>query len=148
MSWIDVAGWEKKNKNKGLVRIVTDKPQVTSKELQEHLAIDNVIAHSSTVQHTLHKGQLNGRVMWKNYFLLFDVCKASSGQARIIFEIMCCWIKLRVIRSQPEALCMVEKNLLPVTVKFGVRLCGKHRYWKLFRVEGCMHSTQIFKNNV
>lgn len=28
------------------------------------------------------------------------------------------------------------------------RLCGKHRYWKLFRVEGCKHSSQILKNNV
>ena len=52
-----------------MVTIVTDKPQTTSKELQEHLAADGVIVHRSTVQHTLHKEQLNGRVMRKKPFL-------------------------------------------------------------------------------
>ncbi len=42
--------------------MVKDKPQTTSKELQEHLAADNVIV-------SLHKEQLNGRVMWKKLFL-------------------------------------------------------------------------------
>lgn len=48
--------------------MVTDKPQ-TPKDTQEHLAAENVILHRSTVQCTLHKEQLNGRVMQKKPFL-------------------------------------------------------------------------------
>lgn len=52
-----------------MVRMVTNKPQTTSKELQEHLAVDNWIVHHSTVQHTLYKEQLNGKMMQKKPFL-------------------------------------------------------------------------------
>ena len=43
--------------------MVTDKPQITSRELQEHLAADGVVVHRSTIQHTLHQ------VMRKKPFL-------------------------------------------------------------------------------
>ena len=50
-----MVGQEKYLKSKDEEWLVTDKPQTTSKELQEHLAADGVIVHRSTVQRTLHK---------------------------------------------------------------------------------------------
>ena len=49
--------------------MVTDKPQTTSRELQEHLAADGVVVHHSTIQHTLHQEKLIGRVMSKKPLL-------------------------------------------------------------------------------
>ena len=55
-----------------MVRMVTDKPQTTSRELQEHLAADGVVVHRSTIQCTL----LIRRVMRKKPFL--SVCHKKS----------------------------------------------------------------------
>uniref|UniRef100_A0A3B1J718 Uncharacterized protein n=1 Tax=Astyanax mexicanus TaxID=7994 RepID=A0A3B1J718_ASTMX len=52
-----------------MVRTVKDNPQTTSKELQHHLAADGVTVHRSTIQRTLHKEKLYGRVMRKKPFL-------------------------------------------------------------------------------
>ena len=49
--------------------MVKDNPQTTSKDLQDHLAADGVTVHCSTIQHTLHREQLDGRVMRKKPFL-------------------------------------------------------------------------------
>lgn len=49
--------------------MVTDKPQTTSRELQEHLATDGVVVHRSTIQRTLHQEKLFGRLMRKKPFL-------------------------------------------------------------------------------
>lgn len=38
-----------------IVRMVTDIPQITSKERQEHLAADGVTVHRSTIQCNLYK---------------------------------------------------------------------------------------------
>ena len=43
--------------------------QTTSKDLQHNLATDGVTVHRSTIQCTLHKEKLYGRVMRKKYFL-------------------------------------------------------------------------------
>uniref|UniRef100_A0A8C4TH97 Transposase Tc1-like domain-containing protein n=1 Tax=Erpetoichthys calabaricus TaxID=27687 RepID=A0A8C4TH97_ERPCA len=52
-----------------IVRMVTDNPQITSTDLQEHLAADGVSVHRSTIQRNLHKEHLYGRVMRKKTFL-------------------------------------------------------------------------------
>uniref|UniRef100_A0A8C4T2Z8 Transposase Tc1-like domain-containing protein n=1 Tax=Erpetoichthys calabaricus TaxID=27687 RepID=A0A8C4T2Z8_ERPCA len=52
-----------------IVRMLTYNPQITSKDLQEHLAADGVSVHRSTIQHNLHKEHLYGRVMRKNRLL-------------------------------------------------------------------------------
>ena len=54
---------------RSMVRNVSEKPQTTSKELQQHLASMGVSVHHSTVQRTLHKSELDGRVMRKKTFL-------------------------------------------------------------------------------
>ena len=54
---------------RGMVRMVTDKPQTTSRELQEHLAADGVVVQRSTIQHTLHLEKLIRRAMRKKSFL-------------------------------------------------------------------------------
>ncbi|CAJ0962928.1 unnamed protein product [Ranitomeya imitator] len=46
-----------------MVRSVKDNPQTTSRELQHQLAADGVTVHWSTIQRTLHKEKLYGRVM-------------------------------------------------------------------------------------
>ena len=38
--------------------MVTDKPQTTFRELQEHLAADGVVVHHSTIQCTLQQSML------------------------------------------------------------------------------------------
>ena len=52
-----------------MVRTVQDNPQTTSKDLQCHLAADGVTVHRWTIQRTLHKEKLYGRVMRKKPFL-------------------------------------------------------------------------------
>ncbi|CDQ58977.1 unnamed protein product [Oncorhynchus mykiss] len=75
-----------------MVRTVKISPQTTSKDLQHHLAADGVTVHRSTIQHTLHKEKLYGRVMWKKPFLhtpqteSLDVCKRTFGQASFILK--------------------------------------------------------------
>lgn len=50
-----------------MVRTIKAKPQIRSKELQHDVAADGVIMHRSTIQHTLHKEMLYGRVMQKKH---------------------------------------------------------------------------------
>ena len=71
-----------------MVRMVTDKPQTTSRELQEHLATDGVVVHRSTIQRPLHQVKLIGWVMRKKPFLSVrhKVCNITSGRARSILE--------------------------------------------------------------
>ncbi|XP_078114223.1 laminin subunit alpha-3 [Sander vitreus] len=52
-----------------MARTVKNSPQTTSKDLQRHLAADGVTVHRSTIQHTLHKEKLYGRVTRKKPFL-------------------------------------------------------------------------------
>uniref|UniRef100_A0AAZ3SPR8 Transposase Tc1-like domain-containing protein n=1 Tax=Oncorhynchus tshawytscha TaxID=74940 RepID=A0AAZ3SPR8_ONCTS len=73
-----------------MVRTVKNNPQTTSKDLQHHLAADGVTVHRSTIQCTLHKEKLYGRVMRKKPFLhtpqteSHEVCKRTFGQASFI----------------------------------------------------------------
>lgn len=75
-----------------MVRTVKNSPQTTSKNLQHHLAADGVTVHHSTIQRTLHKEKLYGRVMRKKPFLhtrhkqSLEVCKRTFGQASFILE--------------------------------------------------------------
>uniref|UniRef100_A0A8C4TIT3 Uncharacterized protein n=1 Tax=Erpetoichthys calabaricus TaxID=27687 RepID=A0A8C4TIT3_ERPCA len=57
-----------------IVRMVTDNPQISSKDLQEHLAADGVSVHRYTIQSNLHKEHLYGRVMRKKPFLHSHFC--------------------------------------------------------------------------
>ena len=66
-----------------MVRVVTDKPQTTSKE---HLAADGVIVHRSTVQHALHKEQLNERVMREKPFLHTHRKQSRLGHAKACLD--------------------------------------------------------------
>ena len=52
-----------------MVRMVKNNPQTTTNDLQDHLAADGVTVHPSTIQRTLHKEKLYGRVMRKKPFL-------------------------------------------------------------------------------
>lgn len=52
-----------------MVRTVKLKPQTSSKDLQHDLAADGVTVHRSTIQRTLHKEMLYGRVMRQKPFL-------------------------------------------------------------------------------
>ncbi|CAJ0957884.1 unnamed protein product [Ranitomeya imitator] len=52
-----------------MVRSVKNNLQTTSRELQHQLAADGVTVHRSTIQLTLHKEKLYGRVMRKKPFL-------------------------------------------------------------------------------
>ncbi|CAJ0953189.1 unnamed protein product [Ranitomeya imitator] len=75
-----------------MVRSVKDNPQTTSRELQHQLAADDVTVHRSTIQHTLHKEKLYGRVMRKKPFLQArhkqsaEVCKSTFGEANFFLE--------------------------------------------------------------
>lgn len=51
-----------------MVRTVKLNPQTSSKDLHD-LSADGVTVHHSTIQRTLHKGMLYGRVMQKKPFL-------------------------------------------------------------------------------
>ena len=68
----EICGRPKKIKERHrqrMVRMVTEKPQTTSRELQEHLATDGVVVHRSTIERTLHQEKLIGRMMRKKPFL-------------------------------------------------------------------------------
>lgn len=71
-----VAGKIQERHRRRMVRMVTDKPQTTYRELQEHLAADGIVVHRSTIQRTLHQEKLIGRVMHKKPFL--SVCHEKS----------------------------------------------------------------------
>lgn len=59
-----------------MVRIVTDKPQITSRERQEHLATDDVVVHRSTKAFPECSSQEE----------LHEACKVTHGQATSILE--------------------------------------------------------------
>ncbi|CAJ0966371.1 unnamed protein product [Ranitomeya imitator] len=67
-----------------MVRSVKGNPQTTSRELQHQLAADGVTVHRSTIQRTLHKEKLYGRVMRKKPFLqaLHKQSQLSANQGR------------------------------------------------------------------
>ena len=65
--------------------MVTDKPQTTSRELQDHLAADGVVVHRSTIQRTLHQEKLIGRVMRKKPFLSVRHKKSRMGMEKHIW---------------------------------------------------------------
>src|SRR4029434_3135319 len=66
----EVAGQEKyRRQRRRMVRMVKDNPQTISQDMEDHLAADGVTVHRSTIQRTLHKEQLHGRVMRKKLFL-------------------------------------------------------------------------------
>ena len=65
-----------------MVRMVTDKPQTTSRELQEHLAADGVVVQRSTIQHTLHLEKLIRRAMRKKSFLSIWYKKSRMRYAK------------------------------------------------------------------
>ena len=101
-----------------MVRMVTDKPQTTSRELQEHLAADGVVVHRSTIQRTLHQDKLIGRVMRKKPFLSVRHKKSRmrDGKAHLD-KPEAFWKKILwsdetkiVIWSEQEEVCMVKKT--------------------------------------
>ncbi|XP_073534260.1 palmitoyltransferase ZDHHC3 isoform X2 [Phyllobates terribilis] len=65
-----------------MVRSVKDNPQTTSRQLQHQLAADDVTVHRSTIQRTLYKEKLYGRVMQKKPFL-----QARHKQSRLRLKI-------------------------------------------------------------
>uniref|UniRef100_A0A673XKP2 Tc1-like transposase DDE domain-containing protein n=1 Tax=Salmo trutta TaxID=8032 RepID=A0A673XKP2_SALTR len=155
-----------------MVRTVKNSPQTTSKDLQHHLAADGVTVHRSTIQRTLHKEKLYGRVMRKKPFL-----HTRHKQSRLRYanahldKPASFWNKVvwtdetkielfghnkgRYAWRQKNT-AFQEKHLLP-TVKFGE---GSIMLWgcvasagtgNLVKVEGRMDSTQyqqILGNNV
>ncbi len=155
-----------------MVRTVTVNPQTSSKDLQHHLAADGVTVHHSTIQRTLHKEMLYGRVMRKKPFLCtrHKRCPLRYAKAHLdkpaLFWYKVLWTdetkielfgqnKGRYAWRKNNTACQ-EKHLLP-TVKFGG---GSIMLWgcvasagtgNLVKVEGRMDSTQyqqILENNV
>lgn len=71
-------------------RMVTDKPQTNSRELQERLAAEGVVVHRSTIQLTLHQEKLKAQKAFPRVFATresLEVSKSTSGQARSMFKI-------------------------------------------------------------
>lgn len=155
-----------------MVRMVKYNPQTTSKDLQGHLAADGVTVHRSTIQRTLHKEKLYGRVMRKKPFL-----RTRHKQSRLRYakahldKPASSWNKVLWTDETKIELfghnkgryawrrkntAFQEKHLLP-TVKFGG---GSIMLWgcvasagtgNLVKVEGRMDSTQyqrILENNI
>lgn len=124
-----------------MVRIVTNKLQTTSKELQEHLAADNVNVHCSTVQRTLHRTAQKKGDAEESFSAFckqeesFGVYKGSSGQEWIILEkhtVERCHThrnfalqKKKSIPGEESAPCKIWWR-----VHHSVGMCGKNRYWK------------------
>lgn len=161
-----------KRQRRRMVRMVKDNPQITSKELQGHLAADGVTVHCSTIQRTLHREQLYGRVMRKKPFLHTRHKKARLRFAKLhLNKPGSFWNKVlwtdetkmelfghnkRRYAWRQKNTAFLEKHLLP-TVKFGG---GSVMLWgcvasagtgNLVKVEGRMDSTQyqqILDNNV
>uniref|UniRef100_A0A8C4RKI3 Transposase Tc1-like domain-containing protein n=1 Tax=Erpetoichthys calabaricus TaxID=27687 RepID=A0A8C4RKI3_ERPCA len=154
-----------------IVRMVTDNPQITSTDLQEHVSADGVSVHRSTIQHNLHKEHLYGRVMRKKPFL-----HSPHKQSRLLYANAhvdkpdSLWNKVlwtdetkmelfghnKKCFAWQKNTAFQEKHLLP-TVKFGG---GSIMLWccvassgteALVKVEGQMNSTQyqqILQHNV
>ena len=155
-----------------MVRTVKVNPQSSSKDLQHHLAADGVTVHRSTIQRTLHKEMLYGRVMHKKPFL-----RTRHKQSRLRYakahldkpasfwnEVL--WTDETKVELfghnkgryawRKKNTAFQDKHLLP-TVKFGG---GSIMLWgcvasagtgNLVKVEGRMDSSQyqqILENNV
>ena len=143
--------------------MVTDKPQTTSRELQEHLATDGVVVHRSTIQRTLHQEKLFGRLMRKKPFLSVRHKKSRMRYAKAhLDKPEAFWKKIlwsdetkmelfgqnkRRYAWRKKHTEFHEKNLLP-TVKYGG---GSIMLWgcvastgtgNLVKVEGHMNSSQ------
>lgn len=155
-----------------MVRMVKNNPQTTSKDLQDHLASDGVDVHRSTIQRTLHKEKLYGRVMRKKPFLSTrhkrsrlryaeaHLDKPASFWNKVLWsdetKIELFGHNKRRYGCRQKNTAFQEKHLLP-TVKFGG---GSIMLWgcvasagtgNLVKVEGRMDSTQyqqILENNV
>ncbi|CAJ0951707.1 unnamed protein product [Ranitomeya imitator] len=156
-----------------MVRSVKDNPQTASRELQHQLAADGVTVHRSTIQRTLRKEKLYGRVMRKKPFL-----QARHKQSRLTYakahleKPISFWKKVlgtdetktelfvhtkRCYEWRPKNTAFQEKkNLLP-TVKFGgssIMLWGcvaNASTGNFVKVEGRMDSSQyqqILDNNI
>uniref|UniRef100_A0A8C5DP94 Transposase n=1 Tax=Gouania willdenowi TaxID=441366 RepID=A0A8C5DP94_GOUWI len=155
-----------------MVRTVTVNPQTSSKDQQHQLAADGVTVHRSTIQRTLHKEMLYGRVMRKKPFLC---TRHKRGRLRYAkahldkpasFWNKVLWTDETKIELfghnqgryawRKKNTAFQEKHLLP-TVKFGG---GSIMLWgcvssagtgNLVKVEGRMDSSQyqqILENNV
>ncbi|CAJ0926274.1 unnamed protein product [Ranitomeya imitator] len=131
-----------------MVRSVKDNPQTTSRELQHQLAADGVTVHRSTIQRTLHKEKLYGRVIRKKPFL--QARHKQSAEERLIalcvilisiflqflkqLGVGTSWQFVDVYGLDPELLSLVPRPvcalllLFPVTEKDGNQ--GKHRVTK------------------
>lgn len=155
-----------------MVRTVKNSPQTTSKDLQHHLAADGVTVHRSTIQRTLHKEKLYGRVMRKKPFLHTrhkqsrlryanaHLDKPASFWNKVLWtdetKIELFGHNKGCYAWRQKNTAFQEKHLLP-TVKFGG---GSIMLWgcvasagtgNLVKVEGRMDSTQyqqILGNNV
>ncbi|KAI4872668.1 hypothetical protein NFI96_000385 [Prochilodus magdalenae] len=64
-----------------MLRTVRVNPQTSTKDLQHDLAADGVTVHHSTIQRTLHKEMLYGRVMQRKPFL-----RPHHKQSRLSFK--------------------------------------------------------------
>ena len=78
----------KKSERQRIVRTVKDNTQTTSKDLQCHLAADGVTVHRSTIQRTLHREKLYGRVMRKKLLLHCGLMKQRLGYLVITRGVM------------------------------------------------------------
>ena len=152
--------------------MVKDNPQTTSKDLQGHLAADGVTVHCSTIQRTLHREQLYGRVMRKKPFLHTRHKQARLRYAKLhLNKPGSFWNKVlwtdetklelfghnkRRYAWRQKNTAFLEKHFLP-TVKFGE---GSIMLWSylasadtgnLVKVVGFMDSPQyqlILENNI
>lgn len=141
-----------------MVRTVIVKPQTTSKDLQPHLAADGVTVHRSTIQRTLHKERLYGRVMQKKPFLqtrhkqshLRCATAHLDNPASFWNKVLCTdETKIELFghnKERKKNTASQDKHLLP-TVKFGG---GSIMLWdcvasagtrNLVKVEGRMDSS-------
>lgn len=133
-----------------MVRTVTVNPQTSSKDQQHHLAADGVTVHRSTIQRTLRKEMLYGRVMRKKPFLCtrHKRCRLRYAKAHLD-KPASFWNKVLwtdetkiVIWAKQGALCMAEKqHSIPrktlatyskIWWRFhhAVGLCGQCRDWE------------------
>ncbi|TKS65777.1 Transposable element [Collichthys lucidus] len=155
-----------------MVRTVKVNPQTSSKDQQHDLAAEGVTVHRSTIQRTLHKEMLYGRVMRRKPFLRTchkqsrlryakaHLDKPASFWNKVLWTDEC---KIELFGHnkgryawRKKNTAFQDKHLLP-TVKFG---SGSIMLWgcvasagtgNLVRVEGRMDSSQyqqILANNV
>ena len=148
--------------------MVKDNPQTNSKDLQGHLTADGVTVHRSTIQRTLHKEQLYGRVMRKKPFLHTSHKHARLRYAKAhlnkpgLFWNKVLWTdetKVELFGHNKRRYAWRQKNTA-FQEKLGKIWWGSIMLWgcvasagtgNLFKVEGPMDSTQyqqILENNV